>query len=251
MTLIDNIIRKKDSLSSSEKAVANYILKNQKPIATITIAKIANESQTSISAVQRFCQTMGFKGFKDFKFALQSYELINQKSNIIDTDDNIINAYQQVLQTMNDVNKDILHQLTKDLINSSVNFILGSFYSSIPANYLSLALNDLGYLSISIDDSDKASHLINTINNDSTIVVFSISGDAGAYQDLFSSLSDSLPQKSYLITMNPNASQNSLFSNIIILPAKNLDHISVIDPQGINIIFIERLINSIYKLRKK
>ncbi|WP_382399862.1 MurR/RpiR family transcriptional regulator [Lentibacillus salinarum] len=54
----------------SEAAVAEYILKHPETAVTMTVNQLADACYASASAVMRYCQTLGYKGFKDFKLKL-------------------------------------------------------------------------------------------------------------------------------------------------------------------------------------
>ena len=42
-------------------------------VESLTINHLAEEAGTSLASVQRFCQKMGYSGFKEFKFQLLTY----------------------------------------------------------------------------------------------------------------------------------------------------------------------------------
>lgn len=54
----------------SEQSVASYILKNPEMAVSMSVNQLAKASYTSPSAVMRYCQTLGYKGVKDFKLKL-------------------------------------------------------------------------------------------------------------------------------------------------------------------------------------
>ncbi|HLR09118.1 MAG TPA: MurR/RpiR family transcriptional regulator [Bacillota bacterium] len=54
----------------SEAAVAEYILKHPDKVVTMTVKQLADASYASPSAVMRYCQTLGYKGYKEFKLKL-------------------------------------------------------------------------------------------------------------------------------------------------------------------------------------
>ncbi|SFE37771.1 DNA-binding transcriptional regulator, MurR/RpiR family, contains HTH and SIS domains [Lentibacillus persicus] len=74
VVLLEGILYKvRESLNyvkPSEGAVAEYILKNPEKVVTMTVNELAHASYASPSAVMRYCQTLGYKGFKDFKLKL-------------------------------------------------------------------------------------------------------------------------------------------------------------------------------------
>jgi RpiR family carbohydrate utilization transcriptional regulator len=58
------------SLTPSEAAVAALTLARSGELITLGIEALARRAGVSVATVLRFCQTLGFEGFKDFKIAL-------------------------------------------------------------------------------------------------------------------------------------------------------------------------------------
>ncbi len=58
------------SLFEAEQKVADYILENPERCMSLAIADLADKAHVAASTVNRFCQSIGFSGFKDFKLAL-------------------------------------------------------------------------------------------------------------------------------------------------------------------------------------
>lgn len=64
-------IRKQySSLTRTERQIADYILSNDEAVAEMSVAELASASHTAGSAVIRFCKTMGYTGFSQFRLAL-------------------------------------------------------------------------------------------------------------------------------------------------------------------------------------
>ncbi len=59
-----------DTLSKAERDVARWIIDHPQKAIDEVIARIAEESGVSEPTIIRFCRSMGFNGFKDFKLAL-------------------------------------------------------------------------------------------------------------------------------------------------------------------------------------
>lgn len=74
MSVIVDIIlqvRKLDgTLANGEQKVSDFVLNNLHRIAHMKQNEIAAESNVSVATVNRFCQTIGCKGFKDFKIII-------------------------------------------------------------------------------------------------------------------------------------------------------------------------------------
>lgn len=58
-------------MSESEKKIADYILSNDFVNEDSSINNLAAATGTSVSTVVRFCKTLGFKGYAEFKFYCQ------------------------------------------------------------------------------------------------------------------------------------------------------------------------------------
>jgi len=56
---------RESDFSTTEKRIADYILKNADRLPEISISTIARECETSKSMVVQLCKTAGFKGYKD------------------------------------------------------------------------------------------------------------------------------------------------------------------------------------------
>lgn len=87
MLAIGRIRRHYPMLSVSEKRIADFIIKNIGGKKIDTVVELAEESNTSPATVIRFCRSIGFKGFSDFKHYLQSGSSYNTSWINIDSND--------------------------------------------------------------------------------------------------------------------------------------------------------------------
>ncbi len=70
---ISRIRSKYESMSEAERRIADYFIDNgQKSDDDMNIKDIARLADTSIATVVRFCKNLGFKGFSEFKYSVQS-----------------------------------------------------------------------------------------------------------------------------------------------------------------------------------
>ncbi|MBD5119307.1 MAG: MurR/RpiR family transcriptional regulator [Clostridiales bacterium] len=60
----------RDSMSATERAVADYLLGHQMEAMGLSIHQLAEKTFTSPSTIIRMCQRIGFKGYKDFRQAV-------------------------------------------------------------------------------------------------------------------------------------------------------------------------------------
>lgn len=78
------------TLSKPLKRIADYILSNTSEPQYMSIYEIAAVCSVSESSVFRFCQILGFKGYKEFKYALA-------EANSAKLTDGGIDAYEEIL----------------------------------------------------------------------------------------------------------------------------------------------------------
>jgi RpiR family transcriptional regulator, carbohydrate utilization regulator len=144
------------SLSSSEKKVADFILKHYQETIRMTLAEVAQESRVSDATVLRFCRSIGFKRWLEFKIDL-TQTLATTPEQILDEvieDDSpgIIarkvfgNSIQALTDTMAVID-DVSYQQALELINAAERILLvgvgtsGPMANEMHNRFLRLGLN--------------------------------------------------------------------------------------------------------------
>lgn len=250
MNLLETIQNKQSQFSKSEKKVADFISNHPEKIETYTITKVAKQSGTSTSAVLRFCQTIGFKGYKDFRFEMIDH--VHQQHHTFNENDllaKLTNEYKKVVNQMTQVDRHTLDSLIDDILKRPNIFILGMYYSTLPSQALSMGLLDLGITSHIGNDYINSSHLINNMKDDDLFIHFSINGENIINNNHLSALVNNMPEKSYLITMNSSNKIAHHYRHVIVLPGQALQRQTIIDNQSIVVMFVELLLNLIYNKR--
>ncbi len=247
MDLINTIQIHQKDFSKAEQKVANLIIEHPEYIETHTITKIASESNTSTSAVLRFCQSLGFKGYKDFRYEMIQY--IHNNHEPLDSTDlfnHLTNTYIDILNQFKNIDRNIVDELVSDILENHPIYIIGIYYSALPVQQLSMGLLDLGIENKSVTDYISISHSVRNINNDAIMIHFSLSGQKNEFQHFVPDLLKNMPKRSYLITMNENANIDYAFTHKIVLPGLTFKNQSVFDIQSISIIFVEMILQLIH-----
>lgn len=245
MSILYRIQAAADQLADSEAKVARVILENPKLLEHYTITTLAQESETSTSAVLRFCHTLGFGGYKDFRYALAS-ELRAQT-----TEGDARNPLREVAQGMAEAvgalaNLDPadLELLATQLAQASTVFCLGIHRSFLPAEKLRMDLEDLGILAISARDAVQMTHLANLVGEHSCTVVFSASGTQGNYR---AALDTGLAAQghSWLVTSSARSQLSGLMEHTIVLPSVRHIGTGTVDDHPIAMAFVELLVQQV------
>ena len=159
-------------LSKSDRKIMNRMTKDLTNVESLTINHLAEEAGTSLASVQRFCQKMGYSGFKEFKFQLLTYiKKQESQSAMVSTSEDLQDYHDAINQvwTTNETDAD---ELADVLINSSNNFIFGIYYSELPARLLCMGMRDLGKATYFGDALAAGEHLFPLSNEDSTAVFY-------------------------------------------------------------------------------
>ena len=237
-----------NDFSKTERKVYDYIVRNPTAIETATITKIAELCQVSTSGILRFCQVLGYKGYKDFRFDMLHY--LHQEHVEVNSEnlfDELTSKYLSVIRQFNNIDQNKLNQLIKQIKNTKNIYIIGVHYSSLPAKHLVLGLQDLGINTYFAYDYMQASHLYNTIHEDDLLIYFSIEGNQNNVSRFFDLTNAS--KNTYMITLNPKP--KLLIENTLILPGYTLSKQSIVDLQSIVVIFVELLLNMFHNTLKE
>lgn len=113
------------SLSSKEKAVADYILGNPKEIIHLSITGFAENSSVAEATIFRFCKRLGFRGYQAFKIALAS-EIVEPIQNIheeINEDDEVLTLAKKIFTGHVEAINDTLNLLDGKELEEIVNIL--------------------------------------------------------------------------------------------------------------------------------
>lgn len=113
------------SLSSKEKAVADYILKNPQEIIHLSITEFSEQSAVAEATIFRFCKRLGFRGYQAFKIALAS-EVVEPIKNIheeIKQEDEVLTLAEKVFTGHIDAIQDTLNLLDSKVLEEIVEIL--------------------------------------------------------------------------------------------------------------------------------
>ena len=89
------------TLLPAEKQIADFILKNAEQIEELSINELAEYAKTSKSTVTRFCQRLGYNGFKQFRLSAAKDHVVGLKyaSDLEQSQKSIAEQIQEVCQS--------------------------------------------------------------------------------------------------------------------------------------------------------
>ena len=89
------------TMNKKLRKVADFILKNGEEVVNLSITETAKQSKVSVATVSRFCNSLGYEKYQDFKIRL-AQDLVLSLGNIhqeIQKEDDWVTVIRKVFQT--------------------------------------------------------------------------------------------------------------------------------------------------------
>ncbi len=176
-----------NSLSRSEKKVADFVQKNANQLVFLSMAGLAKKCGTSDASVMRFCRALGFLGYQDFKRALIPELLRRGLSPLeeiegLSTSDTVkgtfwTNLQRQLDATIGNCNLPLIGKAAKRFVKSERIIIVGLGGSAGVGYILSDALGSIGIQSFCLSDRSLIESLVPLLGSNDMIVGISHSGE--------------------------------------------------------------------------
>ncbi|WP_434356618.1 MurR/RpiR family transcriptional regulator [Parasalinivibrio latis] len=157
--ILDTLGSLRNSLTPSARRITDCILANPAQTARLSIAELSQEAGAGEASIIRFCRSLGFKGFQDFKLdlAIEVASLGSEEKSLLDTDvteEDSAEIIGQKLQatinnvlseTLNLVNFRTLETVAADLKSARRIVIFGVGSSGITADEAKNKLMRIGF----------------------------------------------------------------------------------------------------------
>lgn len=176
------------SLSKTNRKIADYIISDTDEFLKMTALDAAKRYDTSSASIIRFAKTLGYKGLDEFKIALAkdlSKEEINYDvDTIISRNDDIDTLCQKVEMLVDNTNHDLFELLDKDALSKAIDclknseniYLLGIGASMLPAYDMYHKLKRINFKAHYEFDAHMAVEFINYVSEKDCVVAFSYSG---------------------------------------------------------------------------
>ncbi len=215
-----SIIRKMDDLydgmTDSEKKVYKFIKKDPSVVIQYTIRQIAMMAGTSISAVQRFTKTLGFSGYKDFRYAILNWEKdceIHEE----DTVSILAHSFSDSILELEKIDRTLIDQFCRDLCSADKIILFGRHRNKTVTEKMAMNLTDLGFTCICVSDTIGYQHILYITDSNTCAVIFSALAELNDVSDFLLQLKAST-EKRWLITNSEKPKMGKLIDKSIRLP---------------------------------
>lgn len=171
-------IREKKVTKLQKKLIGFMEENSYESIIYFSITEFATAAGVAEATVLRFCRSLGFNGYQDFKLALAqeigpSHKKIGEKSYIYD----ICDSYMEILDRCRQrVSLERVEQAVRHLLSAKTICCFGAGNSYVPALELHNRLMKMGIYSQCERDLHLQSIQISSCDERDVLVIFSVSG---------------------------------------------------------------------------
>ena len=248
MTPIQHIELHQGEFTKSELVIMDYVLTHLDKISDYPIATIAEKCKVSKSALLRFCQKCGFKGYSEFRYEVSRY--IQSITQITESDNvktqTITNLYIEALNQLPTVlSMAKLNQLSQLILQARKIKIYGIHETGLSARYFSYRLASVGIDSEDVTFTELFSEKASMSQEDDLNIFLSLSAETGVVKEAIQYASES-GSRLVLITQDDHHRFKNRINLDFILPTFHLDQKSAfVDSQAIVLIAIDLIINNV------
>lgn len=250
------IKQKYEKLTAKERNVAEFILANYEDAVGLSISQLSDRAGVVKSVVVRFCKSLGFEGYSDFKVSLAAELAKNKDFNFvpyITRDDTAENVMEKIFSaniktlhdTMKNIDRKMLGNIVESLYKAQNIYIYGVGTSAGIVNDFQYRLMLLGYTvfsftdvpsmkvsTINIKKGDMAIGISNSGRTAATVDTLKLAAQAGAVTACITSFEDSEIMKVCDLPL-------TVFTDEIQYPIEAISariaHISVLDSIAISL----------------
>jgi len=181
------INKRYNSLRKSERRVAEFVQKHMDEVVLLSLQGLAKKCGTSDATVLRFCRSLGYAGFGDFKVSLIPELLRSGKRAFVEVDRNensgsikdILqrNFHQQLDSTFRNCADESLHLAALHMSRANKILIIGLGGSAGVAHIFCDSLGSLGVYSSFLRDRSIIQNVVPTLDAGDVVVGISHSGE--------------------------------------------------------------------------
>jgi DNA-binding MurR/RpiR family transcriptional regulator len=225
-TLPQLIQTRLSEMTPTERRLAQYVLENQHRVIYATAREVAREIGTSDASVVRFCQLLGFSGFRELKLHIA---LDIQRSEFDEGYRHISSdmparwntLVRRLIDSIQDTQKlqsvEIVEQVADYILGAKRLYLLGMGTSGVVARDAQLKLARLGFTAIFDDQAHNMAVAMALATADDVVIAFSHSGNTAEIANLLR-VGRAAGARTIAITNNP-ASIVAKTAEIVLLTA--------------------------------
>lgn len=182
----EKILGKLPQLTSTEAKIANYVLEHYEAVLQYNVSVLAKKAGVSDASIVRFCRSVGYKGFQDFKMnaARDILPRAKQFDPILDQEDDTETICKKIFTSeINVLNRTLLgldipviSEIADKIYSARQVLIFGTGGSHIVAKDAQHKFLKIGVKAQAYDDIDLQMMASSLVNSDDLAICISFSG---------------------------------------------------------------------------
>jgi len=175
------------TLRKSEKRVAEFVQGHMEEVVVLSLTGLARKCDTSDATVLRFCRSLGYLGFADFKVSLVPELLRSSKKKNLEVGERANsetvkemlqrNFQQQMDSTLQNCDDVMLATIASHITRANKILIIGLGGSAGVAHIFCDSLGSLGIFSSFLRDRSIIQNVVPTLNSGDVVIGISHSGE--------------------------------------------------------------------------
>lgn len=238
MNVPNRIAEKYSKMTKLEKRIADYFMKQDGNLQLMSITELAEQCKVADSTVFRFCKTLGYQGYNDFKLALAKeqgsamragssqggeldvYSSISMEDDIPTTGQKLKTMYHAALeQTLELLKTDSVKRAVDILYHSQRVYCLGQGGSLVTAMEAWVRFSTVARQFITVQDTHMQMTAASLLTEMDTIWFFTYSG---ATKDMLDILSPAKERGAKIIVVTRYAkSPATQFADVVLICGSN------------------------------
>ena len=203
--------------SSTERKTCDLVINDPQVVVDNAIADAAKIYNVSPSSLLRMAKRMGYKGYSEFRYALENSQEQNKKninsSHIL----SIVESYKTSLDNIDSyLDENMIKEFVDEFKTHRI-FTIGIGNSSLPAKQLTYVLYTNGIWSDSVSNNTQLRYLAECVTKDDLLVIFSVTGSIDTYKEYLQKFKKK-KCKIAMVTMNDSEELKPYIDYYFLLP---------------------------------
>lgn len=253
MTPLQHIDLHTNEFTKIELKIKDYVINHLEDISLYPINQIADEIKTSKSALMRFCQKCGYRGYSEFKYEISRYlqSSIQTEHSSSHIKEYLENYTKKINELAGLISSDKLDMLSQYIMKARFIKIYGIHETGLATKYFGYRLTNLGINSEVITETSVLPEKASLSKQDDLNIFISLSAQTTIIKDalLYADMNNAT---NILITQNDHHGLSSKITlDFIISSFDKIEPNSFVDSQALLFITIDLIINNLaYHLKE-
>lgn len=183
---IEVILKRVSEMTNAERSVAQYIVSNQGTVIYLTAKDLAERIGVSDATVVRFCQSLGYSGFKELKLkiaiaAQASESFAEQADSAIPIKRRFETVFERTITTIRNtqarLSTEALTKVAARLLGAKRVYLLGAGTSAVVARDAQIKLTRLGITALQDEQPHNMAAALALCGVEDVVLAFSHSGN--------------------------------------------------------------------------